>query len=69
MNVHAEETIKLISVGLRLGMKAYESAVRLTAAGYVVPGFDDFQRQTANISDDVVRRERKKSVHQVVGHA
>lgn len=49
MTVNAQDTINLISAGLGLGIKAYESAMRLSAAGYEVPGLDEFQRRTMQL--------------------
>ncbi len=49
MTINAQDTINLISAGLGLGIKAYESAVRLSAAGYEVPGLDEFQRRTLQL--------------------
>ncbi|MEZ0576854.1 hypothetical protein [Halodesulfovibrio aestuarii] len=49
MNVNAQDTINLISAGLKLGLKAYESAMRLSAAGYQVPGLEEFERSTKQL--------------------
>lgn len=69
MSVQSQEAIKLISAGLRVGIKAYESAMRLSAAGYDVPGFKDFERQTAHLSAGAARRKQKNPFYQNIGHA
>lgn len=55
MKVHVQETVDLVSAGLRLGVKAYESALRLESAGHHVPGLDEFVRrmtQVHRLADD-----------------
>ncbi|SIO25893.1 hypothetical protein [Halodesulfovibrio marinisediminis] len=69
MSVQSQETIKLISAGLKVGIKAYESAMRLSAAGYYVPGFKDFQRQAERINVASGRAGGANSSHRLVGHA
>ncbi|GAB6178583.1 hypothetical protein JCM16814_34740 [Desulfobaculum senezii] len=44
-------TIALIESGLRLGVQAYETAMRLKAEGYDVPALDEFQRRTDELRD------------------
>ncbi|MFK4765462.1 hypothetical protein ACI3L3_11900 [Desulfobaculum sp. SPO524] len=44
-------TLALIESGLRLGVQAYETAMRLKAEGYDVPALDDFQRRTDELRD------------------
>lgn len=48
MSVNAD-TINLITAGLGIGIKAYESAKRLSAEGYKVPGLDEFERSTMQL--------------------
>ena len=45
------DTINLITAGLGLGLKAYESAKRLSAEGYQVPGLDEFEQSTMQLRD------------------
>lgn len=49
MSVTTNDTINLISAGLGLGIKAYESAMRLSADGYEVPGLDEFKQRTMQL--------------------
>ncbi|MEZ6853000.1 hypothetical protein [Halodesulfovibrio aestuarii] len=51
MKVNAQDTINLISAGLGLGIKAYETAKRLSAAGYEVPGLDEFEHSTMQLRE------------------
>ncbi|SIO26163.1 hypothetical protein [Halodesulfovibrio marinisediminis] len=39
----AQDTIDVIAAGLGLGIKAYESARRIEAAGYTVPNLQEFE--------------------------
>lgn len=69
MNEQTQETIKLISAGLKLGIKAYESAMRLSAAGYYVPGVDEFHRRAAQLRTSPRRARKGTYSSRIVGHA
>ncbi|MCT4534976.1 hypothetical protein [Halodesulfovibrio sp.] len=45
----AQETINVIAAGLGLGIKAYESARRIQAAGYTVPNLHEFENRIAEL--------------------
>lgn len=44
-----QETINVIAAGLGLGIKAYESARRIQAAGYTVPNLHEFENRIAEL--------------------
>jgi hypothetical protein len=46
---NGQDTVRLVSAGLGLGIKAYEAALRLSAAGYDVPGLSEFQQHAAQL--------------------
>lgn len=46
----AQETINLITAGLGLGLKAYESARRIEAAGYTVPNLLEFEKRIIELN-------------------
>lgn len=43
--------LPLVETGLRLGLQAYETAMRLKAKGYEVPALDEFERRTQELRD------------------
>lgn len=45
----AQDTIDVIAAGLGLGIKAYESARRIEAAGYTVPNLQEFETRIAEL--------------------
>ena len=45
----AQETINVIAAGLGLGIKAYESARRIEAAGYTVPNLLEFEKRIVEL--------------------
>lgn len=45
----AQETINVIAAGLGLGIKAYESARRIEAAGYTVPNLHEFETRIVEL--------------------
>lgn len=49
MSHKAQDTINMASAGLGLAIQAYETAKRLSAEGYHVPGLDEFERRTMEL--------------------
>lgn len=47
--MNAQDTVKLIAAGLKLGIKAYENALRLSEAGYAVPNLADFENRICQL--------------------
>lgn len=47
--MNAKDTVNLISAGLKLGIKAYENALRLSEAGHVVPNLAEFESRICQL--------------------
>ena len=47
--MNAQDTVNLIAAGLKLGIKAYENALRLSEAGYAVPNLADFEKRVCQL--------------------
>jgi hypothetical protein len=69
MSEQTQETNKLIYAGLKLGIKAYESAMRLSAAGYEIPELYEFQKRAAQLRTSSRCARYGKSSLRIVGHA
>ncbi|TIH12757.1 hypothetical protein D0S45_17455 [Marinifilum sp. JC120] len=44
-------TMSLIASGLKLGLEAFQTAKRLSAEGYDVPGLEEFEQGTQELRD------------------